>query len=290
MNNRIAIGTAQFGFDYGVTNAQGQVDIQAVRDILDAAKGKGIDTLDTAIAYGSSEETLGIAGISEWNVVTKLPPVPAQVKNVNKWVFAQVRGSLSRLGIECLHGVLLHRSEDVLSQRGTELIESMYEIRDKGLTRRVGLSIYDPNDLAKYTKVMNIGLLQAPLNVLDRRLIETGWLSRLDASGVEVHTRSVFLQGLLLASRHDLPAIFRRWDAVWEEWRQWLTVNRLSALEACLGYCLGQREVDKVIIGVDNTDQLRQILEFRVDHLPELPAWSAPIDPMLINPASWSRL
>jgi aryl-alcohol dehydrogenase-like predicted oxidoreductase len=290
MSNRIAIGTAQFGSDYGVTNTHGQVGVQAIRDILGLAKKRGIDTLDTAIAYGSSENALGMAGVNGWNVVTKLPPVPVQVKNVNKWVFGQIRSSLSRLGVARLHGVLLHRPEDVLSTRGTELIESMYEIRDKGLTQKIGLSIYHPDELGKYTEVMEIGLLQAPLNVLDRRLIESGWLSRLDASGVEVHARSVFLQGLLLASRHDLPSIFRRWDGVWEEWWQWLSVNRLSAVEACLGYCLGHGEVDKVIIGVDSMEQLGQILEVRLDRLPGLPAWSNPIDPTLINPALWSKL
>jgi aryl-alcohol dehydrogenase-like predicted oxidoreductase len=290
MSNRVAIGTAQFGSDYGVTNFHGQVDIQTVREILGLARNRGIDTLDTAIAYGSSEETLGTAGVKSWNVVTKLPPVPAKVKNVKEWVFAQIRGSLSRLRIECLHGVLLHRPEDVLSTRGSELIASMNEIRDKGLTRRIGLSIYDPLELGKYTKVMEIGLLQAPLNVLDRRLIESGWLGRLDASGVEIHARSVFLQGLLLASRRDLPMIFQRWDGVWEEWWRWLSVNRISAVEACVAYCLGHREIDRVVIGVDNKEQLRQILEVRLERLPELPVWSQPIDPMLINPALWSKL
>jgi aryl-alcohol dehydrogenase-like predicted oxidoreductase len=290
MRNRIAIGTAQFGFDYGVTNSHGQVGVNTVRAILGLAKEKGVDTLDTAIAYGSSESVLGTVGVVGWNVITKLPALPAEIKNVNRWVLDQIRSSLSKLGIERLHGVLLHRPEDTLSRRGKELIESMYEIRDRDLTRKIGLSIYHPDDLGKYMEVMEIGLLQAPLNVLDHRLIESGWLNRLNASGVEVHARSIFLQGLLLASRRDLPAIFRRWDAIWEEWWQWLSVNRVPAIEACLAYCLGHREIDKVVIGVDNLKQLNQILQIRRGQLPELPAWPQPMDPELINPALWSKL
>ena len=76
MNDRLALGTVQFGLEYGVANQAGRVQLEDVRHILQEAAAQGVDTLDTAIAYGDSESTLGQAGAAGWRVVTKLPALP----------------------------------------------------------------------------------------------------------------------------------------------------------------------------------------------------------------------
>src|SRR3979490_7479 len=107
MQNRLALGTVQFGQRYGVANDSGQVPSAAVRAILLRAAEAGIDTLDNAIAYGDSETRLGAVGVSSWRVITKLPSPPDNVSDAGQWVYAQVRGSLQRLRVGQLEGVLL---------------------------------------------------------------------------------------------------------------------------------------------------------------------------------------
>ena len=99
---RLALGTAQFGIPYGIANTSGQVDQAEVQAILNYANLMGIDTLDTAIAYGESEKRLGNVGVSNWKVISKLPEIPSDCKNLTKWVRSHVDKSLSRLGIKSL--------------------------------------------------------------------------------------------------------------------------------------------------------------------------------------------
>ena len=112
--SRLALGTVQFGLNYGVANATGQVTLQEGRRILDTAAEAGMDTLDTAVAYGASEEVLGKLGVQSWRVITKLPPMPTSVADVQTWVLEQVAGSRTRLGSNRLGGVLMHRTEDLI--------------------------------------------------------------------------------------------------------------------------------------------------------------------------------
>lgn len=290
MNERLALGTVQFGLEYGIANHAGRVAPQEVEKILSEAWGSGIHTLDTAIAYGDSERVLGGVGVGQWQIVSKIPALPEDEKNVHDWVHAQVRGSLVHLGVPQLHAVLLHRPDQLFEPRGRELLESLLSMKAAGFAGKVGVSVYGPQELDRIFDSMHFDIVQAPLNILDQRLIESGWASRLKSMGVELHVRSVFLQGLLLMSPQVRPAKFARWQAIWREWDDWLGVQGVSALEACLRFVLSVQEADKIVIGVDRADQLRQIIAAAQGELSTLPRWLQVIDPDLINPVRWSQL
>jgi len=132
--------------------------------------------------------------------------------------------------------------------------------------------------------------VQIPLNILDRRLMESGWARRLKQQGTEVHVRSVFLQGLLLMPASCRPATFRRWWPIWSIWDKWLSNNGLTPLQACLRYVLMCDDIDRVVVGVDSADQLREILVAAQGPIDSIPAWPHPIDLDLLNPARWHQL
>ena len=115
---RLALGTAQFGLPYGIANQAGQVSRKDVSAMLQLAASNGIDTLDTAIAYGESEKSLGQAGTQGFRVVTKLPALPDDCPQVIPWVSEQVDASFTRLGVSSVYGLLLHRPEQLLRQIG----------------------------------------------------------------------------------------------------------------------------------------------------------------------------
>jgi aryl-alcohol dehydrogenase-like predicted oxidoreductase len=287
-NRRLALGTAQFGMDYGVANTGGQVERTALVDILANAARAGLDTLDTAIAYGQSEVRLGELGVDNWCVVSKLPRLPDPAPaDIHAWVLASVQGSLDRLRIPVLSALLLHHPADMLGAQGAHLARALADIKDRGLVRKTGVSIYAPAELDRLLATGVVDAIQAPLSIVDRRLVQSGWLDRLQQRGIEVHVRSVFLQGLLLMPAAQRPGRFAAWQGLWDRWDRWLLDSQLSALEACLRYVLGFDAIARVVTGVDSLAQLQQILAACDGELPDVPAILQSDDQRLINPALW---
>ncbi|MGB6241437.1 MAG: aldo/keto reductase [Castellaniella sp.] len=259
--SRIILGTAQFGLNYGVANAVGQPGHEEVRCILKRGRNGGITAIDTAIAYGGSEQVLGQANVHGFDVISKLPKIPDMPDaEISAWVDSQIQGSLSRLGLDRLDGLLLHRPEQLLEASGPSLYRALQEQISKDSVCKIGISIYDPSDLDLLIPEFDFDIVQAPLNILDSRLLKSGWMERLKRKGVELHVRSVFLQGLLLMHRTRRPAYFERWAALWDAWDVWLDENHLTPLEACLRYILHADGIEKVVLGVDSERQLNEIL------------------------------
>ena len=134
-------------------------------------------------------------------------------------------------------------------------------------------------------------MIQAPLNVIDRRLQTSGWLDRLKDDGVEVHTRSAFLQGLLLMERNKIPQKFSRWSKLWDQWHEKSKNTVVSRIAACLAYPLSLEQVDQVIVGVDSAVQLLEILQaaMKVNEGPDT-SFMCSSDLDLINPSNWNQL
>ncbi len=288
--NRLAIGTAQFGLSYGIANQVGKVSQTEAKEILKLASKSGIKILDTAIAYGDSEKSLGNLGIKNFQLVTKLPIVPIDCQDVGVWVKEQVRSSFSRLGIKDIYGLLLHQSNQLLGPYGKDLYRELNLLKESGKVKKIGISIYSPFELEALKDKYDFDLVQAPFNIIDQRLHSSGWLSRLKNKGVEVHTRSVFLQGLLLMEQAHIPNKFLKWSDLWYKWHNWLDDYEGTATEACLSLPLSFPEIDKVIVGVDNSKQLLQILNsaknLNIKSLPDLQCSNEG----LINPANWPNL
>lgn len=287
---KIALGTVQFGMEYGVANQAGRVKLVDVKSILELAASKGVDTLDTAIAYGDSETVLGQAGVDEWQVVTKLPAVPDGVSDITAWVTAQLEGSLNRLGIRHLHGVLLHRPDQLLGKDGRAIVYALQHMKALGYTRKIGVSAYSPEDIDMLAGILHLDLVQAPLNILDRRLVVSGCAQRLKDQGTEVHVRSAFLQGLLLMPESSRPEKFQRWNTLWGHWHQWLRESSLTAVQACLAYATSVQEVDRIVVGVDSLTHLNEILTSSHARLGTLPDFAQLVNADLINPSLWNQL
>jgi aryl-alcohol dehydrogenase-like predicted oxidoreductase len=287
---KLALGTVQFGLDYGVANPLGRVAEQEAQDVLVLAKRAGIDTVDTAIAYGDSEAVLGKLGVSDWNVITKLPAMPDGVSDVHAWVHEQVHTSLSRLKVGRLYGLMLHRPMQLLEPQGRKLFDALETVKATGLVEKTGVSVYGSTELAPLYERYVFDLVQAPLNIWDRRLVDSGWADRLKAAGTELHVRSAFLQGLLLMAPPHRPEKFSRWARVWDTWDAWLLEVGCLPLEACLRYLNSLACVDRVVVGVDTSAHLQQILLANQGELGELPQFNWMGDERVLNPACWSEL
>ncbi len=288
--NRLALGTVQFGLPYGIANQAGQVTRATARNMLQLAREQGIDTLDTAIAYGESEACLGEVGTQGFNLVTKLPAIPDECKDVAAWVREQLSASLGRLGVSGVYGLLLHRPSQLLEGDGETLFRAMRDLKETGTVKKIGVSIYSPGELDGLIPKFCFDLVQAPFSLVDQRLFRSGWLHKLNQEGVEIHTRSAFLQGLLLMPQAAVPDKFAHWATQLQRWHSWLATHSTSAAQVCLAYPLSFPEVDRIVIGADSESQLAQIIEAASQGLAsDLPDIACD-DERLINPANWSRL
>jgi aryl-alcohol dehydrogenase-like predicted oxidoreductase len=286
---KLALGTAQFGLDYGIASPQPKISYAEAKDIVDYAFGQGINVLDTAMGYGESEIRLGEFGVSTWKVISKLPEIPSG-ENVAAWMAGAVRSSLDKLKIESLYGLLLHRPAQLLGNRGPEIHSVLQGLKSEGLVEKIGISIYQPSELEGVFSIGKLDLVQAPLSVLDRRLITSGWLDRLADRGVEVHSRSVFLQGLLLMSDARRPRKFDRWSGLWDRYHAWVRETGLSPLEACLAYVSSLPQVSQVVVGVNGLNHIKEILQAQTSQAPH---WSSELetdDEELLNPLAWLKL
>lgn len=290
MTSRIALGTVQFGMGYGISNTRGQVGCDEAARMLHLARDRGVDTIDTAVVYGESERVLGEIGITGLRVFTKLPALPGGVANISSWVRQSIGESLERLRIETLAGVLLHHPADLLTPSGEELYRALQTLRTQGLAERIGYSIYGTDELDKLFAHYFPQVIQAPFNVFDQRLARSGWLERLHSAGTEVHTRSTFLQGLLLMDAKSRPRKFDRWASQFERWEHWLGVQGVTPLHGALCCVLQERRIDRVVVGATSTAELEQILASAERNSLPMPEAISIADEDLIDPSRWSRL
>lgn len=288
--NKLALGTVQFGQKYGVSNKIGQVSFDEVKKVLKYAKKININLIDTAISYGDSEKIIGNVGIKTFKVVTKLPAPSRDIFDIEKWVRNEVKFSLNRLGLKSIYSLLIHNSESLLSNSGEKIVKTLYKLKSEGTIEKVGLSIYDPSEIDTMKELIKPDIVQIPLNIFDQRFLISGWLSKLFKNNIEIHARSIFLQGLLLMSQKNRTCKFSKWNSLWKLWHEWLNDNRITALEAATRYAFSLKEISKVIVGVESKTQLEKILLASNGKLPSIPLELSVNDMNLLNPSNWKKL
>lgn len=272
MNAKLGLGTVQFGMAYGVASGR-QVPAAEVSRILALAHSSGISMLDTAEAYGSAETVLGEAGVDAFKVVGKVGRCDAQGD-----ILKRVEASLARLRIAQFEAVLLHVPGQLFELPW--LAGELSALKSAGLARAIGFSVYEPEELDRLSRVLQPDLVQLPAGALDARW--DGMLPALQAQGVRVHLRSAYLQGLLTLP--VTPAWALRWDGLLSSWRGWVAEQETTPAKAALALALA-RPVECVVIGVDNAEQLAQVLDLPA--LPPLPAHLKTSDPELLDPRRW---
>jgi aryl-alcohol dehydrogenase-like predicted oxidoreductase len=284
--NRIVLGGAQLGLPYGILNGGETLSREEVARILDTAVDRGIDSIDTAIAYGQSESIIGETSQNRFNIISKLPPLPVDISNVSEWVHSQVQGSLSRLKCTSLDALLLHRPQDLTGAQGVELYAAIESLMAEKMIHRFGVSIYSPDDLEGIIDTFEIHVVQAPLNVFDRRIL--GVTDQLSALNIEVHVRSVFLQGVLIASPQDRPHRFEPWSEHFALFDEWVRSSGVSAMACCMGFALQQPGIAKLVIGTTSAESLDEIMNSIPNSVLEVPTHLQSSVKQLIDPRFWN--
>ena len=250
--NKIALGTVQFGLDYGISNQSGRTSEKEVQDILSFVAQKGISVLDTAQAYGDSETVLGRYHENRFDIVTKI-----QVTAGGESATELVKKSLDRLSLNSLYAVLFHNAESVL--KNPDAYNELNTLKERGIICKTGCSVYTPKELELLIDAFgNPDLIQVPFSHLDRRF--EAMCTDLHKAGVEIHSRSTFLQGLLFMTSDEITPFF----APLEDYLKVLNTyfpNTIDKSAFLLNHVVAKPFVDKVVLGVNNIVQIEENIE-----------------------------
>lgn len=294
MKPNLCMGTAQFGLPYGITNKAGQVEEQEVRALLAEAGSAGFIFLDTAQAYGDAEAVIGrtMPQGHSFKLISKLPAQsqPSFMSDDRLAWDQSFDSSCVHLGTQCLDAFLLHSSADLRKPGGEHLKQWLLSLRDRGLVRRLGVSIYGPDDLDGVAPDL-LDLVQLPLSLYDQRLLEDGTIANLRSQGCAVHARSMYLQGLLLSPSDSWPA----WVAPSARkhhvrLEQFAAEQCCSLLEFSLGFAMAQQDLEAVVLGLCSRFELQQLLQVWGRSCPwkkdEWRHWSLSAN-SIIDPREW---
>ena len=287
MKNKIILGSANFDQIYGIK--KNFIKKSEIKKLFDLALINEIKIIDTSPIYKESEKIIGLLNNNRFKIISKIPKPPKNIKreNIKKWLKQNVMISLKNLKIKKFECLLLHNANSLLCKNGDEIYKGIRNMKISGFTNKIGVSIYDFNVLDKILKKFKFNLIQVPFNILDQRLVKEGWLKKLKKRKIEVHVRSIFLQGILLLKHNQLPKKLKKLNKKLMIWKNWLEKNKFSSLQVCLSFVLNQNQLDGVVVGYNSASQLNQILKFKKIHnnftFPNLNIK----DKKLIDPRKW---
>ena len=287
---KLALGTVQWGVPYGLYNQEGMTSTKTVKAILDEALAGGIHLLDTASLYGESEAVLGRNVLDEFRIVTKTPKF--QVEHIERQevdgLVNTFRASLKKLNCASIYGLLIHDAEDILKPGGLMLIQALVALKMQGLVDKIGVSVYDGKQVTRILKIFTPDIVQLPISILDQRVLRDGTLDSLYQLGVEVHARSVFLQGLLLMPADEIPIYFNPIRSLLNQFHMAANDQNLTAIQASLTFVRDLTQISKVLVGVQNLQQFQDCArDFKIDASFE--AKNLNYDEIkFVNPSMWN--
>ena len=199
----------------------------------------------------------------------------------------QVSKSKNKLNIKKFEGFYFHNPSDLLLKQGAELYENLERLKKKGIVNKIGISVYEFSMYEKINKDFKMDMVQIPLNILDRR-INLKKISKIaKKQKVEIHVRSIFLQGILLKEKNQIPSYFSKWNKILSKWNKWCLENKLSKLQACVNFVFDNKIADKIIIGIKNIKEFEEIIKCIEKKSKKYPKNLFSKDLGLIDPRRW---
>ncbi len=255
MINKIILGTVQFGLDYGINNNIGKPAYSEVQAILDYARNSGVIILDTADAYGNAPEIIGkYLGENPDSFL-----INTKFKKSNKSLQDQLNESISLLKCNSVYTYFFHSFNDFKDY--PELLNQLEELKEQRLIEKTGVSVYDNTEFEQAINCNKIDVIQLPFNLLDNYSQRGQLLRQAKSLGKELQIRSVFLQGLFFKNPKELNGQLKTLAPYLDKLRKIASKYNVEMEVLALQYVIQQSLIDNIIIGIDNSGQLKRNIE-----------------------------
>ena len=277
---RLIIGSANFLNRYGLNNFK--VSYKEIKKIANLAKKNNILYIDTAEDYLRNRKIFKKIN-NKFKFTTKISPDTDWLSL--EFCQKKLENHFGKFNNNKIETLFLHDYKVLLTKNGNKIFKNLEYLKKKKLFKKIGLSIYDTKNLNYIFFNYKVDVIQCPYNIFDKRILNTGWFDKMKKLEIEVHARSIFLQGLLINKSFHTKKYFKIWEKSISKWFKWLKENNISATDYCLTDLLAT-DFDKIIIGINNSANLREILHFRKINKNKLLNMETN-DLRLIDPRKW---
>lgn len=288
-NSKIAIGTAQWGMNYGISNNSGQTSADEAQRILTTAQQAGINLIDTATLYGDAESVLGKLNSNHFLISSKSPHFQSGIINQDDadLLIKAFNATLKRLNRSSLYCLFIHNVEDLLAPQGSLLIDALEGLKEQNKILKIGISVYDTSQVDRALDLFTPDVIQLPLSIFDQRLLLDGSIKALASLGVEIHARSIFLQGLMLMNISDIPAYFTPWLDHIKLWHRICSDVKMLPQVFAFQWAASIEEVSYVVVGIQNNSQLEELIYSPCELVVQNYDFLAVSEKELLNPTLW---
>tara|TARA_B100000886_G_C20420288_1_gene491248 strand:+ start:2100 stop:2987 length:888 start_codon:yes stop_codon:yes gene_type:complete len=255
----LSLGTVQFGMDYGVTNITGKIQIDEINDILKHSRNNNIKILDTAQGYGNAEKIIGnLIKKDEFKIISKISISPHDSQSDLDKKFFKTQNNLN---VQKLYGLLIHNIDKLSENKINDIFHWLSTLKDRNLVSKVGFSIYEYEDLSNID-INKLEIIQIPLSIYDQRFIKNSSIYKFKKSGLEIYSRSIFLQGLLLQNSNEWPDyLSNKFKKHHDDFYKLLNYDKSQIIRNVLVFQKAIEELEGVIFGVSNLKELIEIIK-----------------------------
>jgi len=287
MKKKIIIGTANFAQGYGINNSKG-FTLEQINNLNKVASKNFIKEIDTAFSYKGVEKIIGKSQFKNYKIYTKIPEIKLSQFD-KKFVGQLVNKSLRRLKKNKLYGVFFHGVKNLMSIKGDKFYKDLLILKKKKIIKKVGVSVYSPTELKIVIKKYKFDMVQIPVNIFDRRFLKKNFLKKIKDKNIEIHARSVFMQGILLQKKNNRNKYFKNWKKLFLRWDNWNNDCQRKKVETCLNFLKNLKYVDKLVVGVSNTQELQEIINVIKNKKKSFPRNIFSSSKKLLEPRLWKK-
>ncbi|MDC1053072.1 aldo/keto reductase [Candidatus Pelagibacter sp.] len=285
--NKICLGTANIGDNYGLENKR-KINDKDIKKIFKYLIKKKINFIDTAFSYKNSHRTIKNNFSSNFKIITKLPIPNKNIKNISQWIIKKVVKEQiyfnNQIDILLLHNTKMLRKKRI----EIETFNALEFLKKNKIINKVGLSVYYPSELDKWINRFRFDAVELPINIFNREFETTGWLKKLKKKKINIIARSIFLKGLLLKSDYNKFKAFKPWFKHFQIFDFWTQNMKISRLEASVRFIKSYKEIDLIIFGIRNFNQLKEICKIIKKKPIKVPDNISVKNRKLTNPKNWA--
>jgi aryl-alcohol dehydrogenase-like predicted oxidoreductase len=283
---KLVIGSAQLGMNYGLFNNK-KISGREFKKIEKLVLKSKINFIDTATSYGDSEKIIGNSKLKNLHVITKIKLPNKKNINVKSWLLKEISKSLTKLKIKKIYGILVHNYKDLLGKHGKNYLLSLQELKKKNIIKKIGISVYEPQEIKKIWNFWKPDIIQVPFNPIDNRILDSGWVNILKKFKVKIYARSIFLQGLLTNEDSSFK-INKNYKILLNKYKNWCYTNNISSIQGCLHFVKQFKKIDYLVVGFNNYNQLKEIIDVFKQKQISIPRKFSTNEINLIDPRKWS--